>query len=56
MTSQQALIYQKERDVRDSQRHVAPLKVADGAEWIDTSQKPLDVIVQEIVQKIRRLI
>lgn len=55
VTSQQASIYQKERDVRDSQRHVAPLKVADGAEWIDTSKKPLDVIVQEVVRRIQRL-
>ena len=55
VTNQQALIYQKKRDTRDSQRHIAPLKIADGAELIDASEKPLDVIVQEVIQKIHGL-
>lgn len=44
----------QERDVQDMQRACSPLKVAEGAKVIDTTNKTIDEVVEEIMGVIRR--
>ncbi|MBE7088884.1 MAG: (d)CMP kinase [Clostridiales bacterium] len=46
----------KERDKRDSEREIAPLKQADDAILVDTSQMSIDEVVQFIKNKIQEKI
>ncbi|MCA9628885.1 MAG: (d)CMP kinase, partial [Myxococcales bacterium] len=43
------------RDSRDSQRPVAPLKQADDAELVDSSNLDIDAVVSRIVDRVRRI-
>jgi cytidylate kinase len=45
----------EERDARDSQREVAPLKQAADAVLVDTSELPVDVVVQKIVDRVNEV-
>jgi cytidylate kinase len=45
----------EERDARDSQRAVAPLKQADDAVLVDTSDLPVDTVVQHIVDRVNEV-
>jgi cytidylate kinase len=45
----------EERDARDSQRAVAPLKRASDAVLVDTSELPVDVVVQRIVDRVNEV-
>ena len=42
------LAAQRERDARDSQRAIAPLKPADDAVRLDTTQKSIDRVLDDI--------
>lgn len=53
-TLQSVLTDMKQRDERDSQRAVAPLKQAEDAELLDTSNLSIDESVQAIKQIIQR--
>jgi len=44
----------KERDSQDMQRTCSPLRVAPGAKIIDTTDKTIDEVVEEILAIIRR--
>lgn len=44
----------RERDLRDANRELAPLKPADDALFIDTSNLPLDAVVAEMEAVVRR--
>jgi cytidylate kinase len=44
-----------ERDSRDTQRPVAPLKQADDAELIDSSELSIDDVVRLIVSRVREI-
>jgi cytidylate kinase len=43
----------EERDRRDSQRSVAPMRAADDATVIDTNQLDLEAVVGEVLRHIR---
>jgi cytidylate kinase len=45
----------EERDARDSQRAVAPLKQAPDALLVDTSELPVDAVVQRIVDRVNEV-
>jgi CMP/dCMP kinase len=45
----------QERDARDSNRDVAPLKPADDAIIIDTSGKSVDRVVDEVLELVRQV-
>ncbi|MCB9608351.1 MAG: (d)CMP kinase [Polyangiaceae bacterium] len=45
----------KERDTRDSQRPVAPLKQADDAELVDSSNLDIEEVVIRIVERVRAI-
>ncbi|MGE0324792.1 MAG: (d)CMP kinase [Polyangiaceae bacterium] len=45
----------KERDTRDSQRPVAPLKQADDAELVDSSNLDIEEVVTHIVERVRAI-
>ena len=45
----------KERDTRDSQRPVAPLKQAEDAELVDSSNLDIDEVVMRIVSRVREI-
>ena len=47
---EETLKLQKNRDKQDSQRQVAPLKVADGAMTIDSSYLSLTEVVEEVLK------
>ncbi len=51
----ETLKLQKNRDKQDSQRQVAPLKVADGAMTIDSSYLSLTEVVEEVLKYSRSL-
>jgi cytidylate kinase len=42
-----------ERDLRDSNRDIAPLKIADGALFIDSSNLSVEQVVEKILEFIR---
>ena len=44
----------RERDARDEQREIAPLRAADDAETIDTSMLDCDEVVELLESRIRR--
>jgi cytidylate kinase len=44
------------RDARDAQRPVAPLKPADDAVLIDTTGTPIDAVVEQVLELVRRAI
>ena len=46
---------QVKRDLRDTQREIAPLKMAKGAYFIDTTQMSIDTIVQLILEKAKTI-
>ena len=41
-----------ERDKRDSSRDIAPLRVAEDADYIDSSDVPLDEVMQMVLEKV----
>ena len=41
------------RDYNDSHREVSPLKIADGAQVIDTSELTLDESIQKVTEYVR---
>ena len=41
------------RDERDQQRSVAPLKQAEGALYLDSSEKPLEEVIEETLKWVR---
>jgi cytidylate kinase len=43
----------EERDRRDSERKNAPLAVAGGALYIDSSEMTLDAVIEEVLNLIR---
>lgn len=43
----------RERDARDSSRAAAPLKPAEGAKLLDSSNLPIDAVVQQIIDWYR---
>jgi len=43
----------RERDVRDSTRDVAPLRRAEGAVYIDSTNLSVDEVVRQIMERIR---
>jgi cytidylate kinase len=43
----------RERDVRDSTRDIAPLKIAPDAMYIDSSDLPIDMVKKKILEHIR---
>ena len=45
----------KERDARDSQRADSPLVMADDAIYLDTSNKSVEEVVEEILRWVRKL-
>jgi cytidylate kinase len=45
----------EERDARDSQRAVAPLKQAPDAVFVDTSELPIDAVVARIVDRVKEV-
>lgn len=45
----------EERDYRDMHREVAPLKIADGAEVLDTSDMSIDEVVQAIINLVDKI-
>jgi len=45
----------EERDARDSQRAVAPLKQAADAVLVDTSDLPVDAVVRQIVDRVNEV-
>lgn len=45
----------EERDARDSQRAVAPLKQAPDALLVDTSELPVDAVVRRIVDRVNEV-
>jgi cytidylate kinase len=45
----------EERDARDSQRAIAPLKQAPDAVLVDTSDLPIDAVVQAIVERVEQV-
>lgn len=45
----------EERDYRDMHREVAPLKIADGAEVLDTSDMSIDEVVQTIINMVDKI-
>ena len=53
-TYEETLKEQKERDLRDSSRDVAPLKQADDAELVDTSRLTFDEVVAHLESIARR--
>jgi cytidylate kinase len=42
----------QERDERDAQREVAPMKPAEGAVLIDNSDEPLEAIIERMYQAV----
>lgn len=44
-----------ERDERDTLRPVAPLKPAEDATFVDSSDKTLDEVVEQIVRRVRQV-
>lgn len=52
LSVQEILDDQKRRDTHDSERETAPLKPADDAYILDTSDMTLDQVVQHLVEKI----
>lgn len=45
---------QTERDRRDEERTIAPLKPADDAQIVDTSDLDIDAVVQQLVEAVRK--
>lgn len=45
----------EERDYRDMHRETAPLKIADGAEVLDTSDMSIDEVVQAIINMVDKI-
>jgi cytidylate kinase len=45
----------RDRDFRDSNREIAPLKKADDASYIDSTDMSLEDVVEAIVQEARRI-
>lgn len=45
----------RERDRRDREREIAPLKPAQDAEIIDTSQMPIDQVLALMLEKVREV-
>ncbi len=45
----------RERDRRDEERAVAPLRMAEGATRVDTTGRTLDDLVGELVDQVRRV-
>jgi cytidylate kinase len=45
----------EERDRRDTERPIAPLRQADDAELVDTSGLPVDAVVTRIVDRVRAI-
>ena len=39
----------RERDARDTERSVAPLKPAEGAHWLDTSDMTIEQAVAQVL-------
>lgn len=52
ISTEEALKDVSERDKRDSSRDIAPLKVADDAEYIDTSDVSLEEVMQMVLEKV----
>jgi cytidylate kinase len=50
---EQVLADQRERDRRDSERALAPLRPAEGAEIVDTSAIDLDAVVDYLERRVR---
>ena len=42
-----------ERDRQDSEREISPLKKADDAEFLDTSDMTIDEVAEHILQKVQ---
>ena len=55
ITLEEAVRDVKERDFRDSNRELAPLKQADDAIYMDSSDMPIEDVVEAIVQEARRV-
>ena len=55
LTDRKVLEYQQKRDLRDTQRQIAPLKIPAGAYKIDTSQMDILSVVDFILKKIKAL-
>jgi len=45
---------QTERDRRDAERNIAPLKPADDAEIVDTSDLEIEAVVHQLVQAVKQ--
>lgn len=45
----------EKRDYRDMHREAAPLKIADGAEILDTSDMSIDEVVQTIINMVEKI-
>lgn len=43
----------RERDARDSEREVAPLRAADDAELIDTTGQPVEDVIRHVIDVIK---
>jgi cytidylate kinase len=43
----------KERDLRDSRRALSPLKMADDAVYLDTSEQPVEAVVERILHIVK---
>jgi cytidylate kinase len=54
VTFEETLADQRARDLQDSSRAVAPLRPADDARVIDTSDMAIDEVVSRIVEAVRR--
>ena len=55
LTDHKVLEYQHKRDLRDTQRQTAPLKIPTGAYEIDTSQMDIQSVVDLALKKIKAL-
>lgn len=51
---QDLLQEQTERDRRDEERTIAPLKPADDAEIVDTSDLDIEAVVQQLVEAVKK--
>lgn len=53
LTDRKVLEYQQKRDLRDTQRQIAPLKIPAGAYKIDTSHKDIPSVVDFVLKKVK---
>ena len=48
------LLEMKQRDFNDSNRALAPTKQADDAIYIDTSERSIDELVEEMLEAVKK--